>query len=166
MNYEIVELEELSGSETGIYSVLEEGDELTLFDHFVDENKKDHTAEVKAIVDRLISIGSKDGARDIYFKFNEGNLGDGVCALYDDPDRKLRLYCMRCGKDLIILGGGGPKPKNVRAYQDDFKLDKEAGKIKQVAKDIMTRIKEKELRWSSDCKSLIGNLIFTDNEDE
>jgi putative component of toxin-antitoxin plasmid stabilization module len=169
VNYEIVELEDLSGFKTGIYSVLIEdvdGNETTLLDRFVNENIKDYGNEVEFILDRLSVMGKKVGARIDFFKEGEGHLGDGVCALYDEPSTNLRLYCIRYGNVAIILGGGGPKSKSIRAYQKDDKLRKEADLIKQISKDITQRIREKEIWWSADGKSLLGNLTFTDNEDE
>ena len=39
MNYEIVEMEPFSGSETTVYSIIPEGENVTLFEKFVDEHK-------------------------------------------------------------------------------------------------------------------------------
>ena len=166
MNYEIVELGDFPGSVTGIYSVLLEGEGITLFDRFIKENLNKHRDEVKFILDRLRVIASKTGARENFFKVGEGNLGDGVCALYDDPLSKLRVYCIRYGSTAIILGGGGPKSKSISAYQEDKKLNKEAEIIKKISKDIIQKIKDKEIRWSPDGTKLLGNLTFTDNEEE
>ncbi len=87
-----------------------------------------------------------------------------VCALYDEPDRDLRLYCIRNGNVAIILGGGGLK--EVKAWQEDPKLSKEANAMIQVSEDIYQRIKEGDLRWSPDGKKLIGNLSFSEDEEE
>jgi hypothetical protein len=108
VNYEIVELENLSGSETTIYSVIMGDDSISLFDYFIKENIVAYKNEVSNILNRLETIGKTTGVREIFFKHKEGKPGDGVCALYDDPDSKLRLYCIRYGKAAIILGGGGP----------------------------------------------------------
>jgi hypothetical protein len=40
---------------------------------------------------------------------NEGKYGDGVSALFDKPKYKLRLYCIRYGTQIIIVGWGGEK---------------------------------------------------------
>ena len=39
MNYEIVEMEPFSGSEAKVYSIIPEGENVTLFEKFVDEDK-------------------------------------------------------------------------------------------------------------------------------
>jgi hypothetical protein len=166
VNYDIVELEEFSGSKATVYSVILEGDNITLFDHFVDENKTENRKELKSIITRLQEIGQTTGAREKFFKQNEGFPGDGVCALYDDEESKLRLYCIRYGSVAIIVGGGGPKLPEVIAWQDDEKLSLEATTIIQVSKDIMQKLKDDELNWSSDGSQLLGNLTFTKDEDE
>lgn len=166
VNYEIVELEEFSGRQATIYSVIMEQDDFTLFDHFVTENMEDSKAEVKSILSRLQEINHTTGAREKFFKLNEGRPGDGVCALFDDPDSKLRLYCVRYGNVAILLGGGGPKPPGVISWQQDEKLTKEAETMIQVSKDIMKRLQSGDITWSKDGTQLEGNLIISDNEEE
>ena len=120
MKFEIVELDEFSGRKASIYSIWIDNIEKTLFDQFVEENENSYMNERGSITDRLELIGNLTGAREQFFKLNEGTLGDGICALYDSPDKKLRLYCIRNGSTCIILGGGGMK--NFRALQDNEKL--------------------------------------------
>ncbi|HEX9513994.1 MAG TPA: hypothetical protein VF939_26060 [Puia sp.] len=164
MKYEIVEIDELSGGEATIYSVIMEGDNVTLFDRFVQENATEYRREVSFIIDRLQEIGNTTGTREKFFKHKEGRPGDGVCALYDAPDSHLRLYCIRYGNVAIILGGGGPKPDEVRAWQDSAKLKIEAETMMEVSKDIMQRLKGGEIQWSPDGSQLLGNLNISDNE--
>lgn len=40
MNFDIVEIEEFSGRMAKIYSIMLDGDEMTLLDHFFDENEQ------------------------------------------------------------------------------------------------------------------------------
>lgn len=65
---------------------------------------------------------------------------------------------MRFGMDAVILGGGGEKGKETRAYQDDEKLNKEANLMVSFASDICRRLEEKDIYWSADGKELEGNL--------
>ena len=149
-----------------IHSIMLEEDDLTLFDYFLEENQKNHYEEVKSIVNRLEIIGKETGARESFFKVAEGLPGDGVCALYDQPESKLRLYCIRYGSVAIVVGGGGPKPNSIRAWQENEKLSKEANLIIQVSKDIIERLKDGEVKWTKDGSKLLGNLTFKNNEDE
>ena len=164
MNYEIVELEELSGPEATVYSIIREGDRHTLFDHFIKEYVGNYREEIKFIINRLHEMGKTTGAREQFFKCNEGKPGDGVCALYDEPEKELRLYCIRYGKVAILLGGGGPKKRQTIAWQDDKKLAKEAKIIISISKDITNRLKEGEIYWSANGYQLSGNLNFSDHE--
>jgi hypothetical protein len=158
MKFEIVELDEFSGRKAGIYSVWIEDEEMTLFDKFVEENQQASNTELGSITDRLEIIGHITGAREQYFKINEGTLGDGLCALYDSPDRKLRLYCIRYGSTCIVLGGGGEK--NVRALQDDEKLKSENYLLRYISKRITDALKDGEIWWSVDGRKLEGDLYF------
>jgi hypothetical protein len=166
VNYEIVELEQFSGHRATIYSVILEGHDRTLFDHFVDENEAHYPKELRFIAARLSEMGHNTGAREIFFKHNEGKPGDGVCALYDDPKSRLRLYCIRYGNIALIVGGGGPKGPDIQAWQEDEKLSEEASTIIALSKDIVTRISNGELTWSPEGNRLEGNLNINDDEEQ
>lgn len=94
MRIQLVKIEQLSGKQASIYSVIYDNDQVTLFDKFLYENKNLFKSELLSIVVRLKVIGKKTGARKSFFKMDEGDLGDGVCELYDDPKKNLRLYCI------------------------------------------------------------------------
>lgn len=158
MNFEIVESEEFSENRAVIYSVAIDNNPLTLF---VEENEVVFSEEIQLIIDRLEIIGNFTGAREHYFKINQGTLGDGICALYDIPDKNLRLYCIKYGSTCIVLGGGGYK--NVRVLQDDEKLKKENYLLRKISKMITNALIEGDLACSKDGSSFTGNLII--NED-
>jgi hypothetical protein len=132
--------------------------EVMLFERFIEENLDIHRQEIKNILDKLQTIGKETGARISHFKEKEGNLGDGVCAMFDLPNKKLRLYCIRYGTQIIILGGGGIK--TVRTYQEDPKLNKEASLIKKIAKEINQQIRDKDIQYSDNFMEFEGDLIF------
>ena len=162
MKFEIVELLDFSGYFAGIYTIVIGENDLSLFDNFIQENIENYTQEIGDILATIETIGYETGAREKFFKPNEGSLGDGICASYDNPDRKLRLYCIKYGSATIILGGGGMK--NVRALQDDPKLKSENYLLRKISKMITDAIKEGDICWSADGKRLIGNLIIQDDE--
>ncbi len=164
MNYEIVELEPYSGSEAKVYSLIPMGEDETLFEKFVDEYKTDFKNEVKDIIKTIYQIGHTTGARSSFFKQHEGKYGDFVCALFDVPEKNLRVYCIRFGMVAVILGGGGNKGEGVRAWQDDEKLSKEANQMINYSKDILQRIDDGDLYWSKDRTELQGNFKNYDNE--
>jgi hypothetical protein len=160
-------MDDLSGKKGTIYSVILEEDEdsgTTLLEHFVTENLGTHDEEIQNIVSRLKVIGQKTGARDHFFKDWEGRPGDGVCALYDDPDKHLRLYCIRFGTSVLVVGGGGPKKKTMKALQESEKLTQENTYMRYVSRKIARRIKEKEITWSEDETGLLGDFKFYEDE--
>ena len=161
MKYEIVELEDYSGDETTIYSVIIGDEKDTLYDVFINENFEEYEEELRDIDERLQIIATEHGARVQYFKTKEGKPGDGVCALYDEPENHLRLYCIRYDNCTIIIGGGGPK--NVRAWQEDEKLTEQVEIMMKVSNDIFKRLNEGEIEWSDDGRYLLGNLKFNDD---
>jgi len=118
------------------------------------------------MIQRLKVIGKSTGARMKFFKDKEGKPGDGVSALYDIPGTKLRLYCIRYGTELIILGGGGAKKKSIKALQEDEKLKKENYLLRKISEEITKRIKTKDIEWSNDHMDLIGALEFNTEDYE
>lgn len=166
MEYEIVKLSLLSGVQCTVYSIIPEKGGMTLYDDFLKENIAEYREEVKDINNRLRLIGTKHGARHSYFKHFEGKYGDFVCALYDLPDKNLRLYCIRYGADVVILGGGGLKTEDTIAWQDDPKLTEEATRMIEYAKDIARRMDDGEIYMSRDKPELEGNFNFFENEEE
>jgi len=155
-----------SGSEAKVYSLIPMGEDDTLFEKFVDAYKVEFKNEVKDIIKTIYQMGHTTGARSSFFKQHEGKYGDFVCALFDVPEKNLRLYCIRFGMVAVILGGGGEKAKGVRAWQDDEKLSKEANQMIEYSKDILQRIDDGDLYWSKDLTELQGNFKNYDNEQD
>ena len=161
--FEIIRLTKFSGNKTTIYAIKPLGEKITLFSKFVNTYEILFKSEIVEIYKRLNVIGKTTGAREQFFILNEGELGDGVCALHDD-DKKLRLYCIRYGMCLIILGGGGYKSKNLRAFQEDEKLKTENYFMREISKMISKRIRNREIMFIEDGKELSGNFIFKSDE--
>ena len=165
MKFRLQEIEQLSGRRCKIYSVLMEGDEKTLFDQFSDENRANFPQEMENIYINLLTIGRRQGAKEYYFRpKKEGRLGDGVEALFDEPDALLRLYAIKYSNVLLVLGGGGYKPKNIRAFQEDPKLTRENYLMRQIAAILYKAIRNKDLRWNRQGDDFEGPLYF-DSDD-
>jgi hypothetical protein len=164
MRCKLVKLSRFSGNKASIYSIVLNDEQETLLDKFIHDNKNTFLSEIKDILERLRTIGKKTGARIDYFKLFEGTPGDGVCALYDDEDSNLRLYCIRYGSQLVIAGNGGPKPKSIQALQEDEKLTDENYFLRWLSDEITTRIKEREICYINDFLDFSGNLEFQDDE--
>lgn len=164
MKFEIVKLNKFNGNKCGVYSIFVDDEQKTLFDRFLGENKILFKHEIQNILERLRTINSVTGAREKFFKLNEGNPSDGICALFDIPDSNLRLYCIRFGNSLIILGGGGEKQKSVKALQEVDKLREENYLLREISAQIANLIKEKEITFSDDGTEITGELEFENYE--
>ncbi|REG82017.1 hypothetical protein [Algoriphagus antarcticus] len=162
MDFELVKIKDLSGRKASFYTVMRDGDNKSLFETFLEENSITFKNEIFDIIRRIKTISNKTGAIDGFFKPNEGKPGDGLCALYDQPGSKLRLYCIRFGREIVILGGGGPKPKPIRALQEDEKLKSENYQLREIAQKIMKSQIAKEIYFSKDYLDFEGELKFED----
>jgi len=153
MGFEIVDIEEFSGSMAKIYSIMFDGEDQTLLDHFFEDNQQ-YEDDLKVIASKLVSMGNTTGCRIQYFKENEGAPGDGVVALRYN---RMRLYCLRFDNTCIFIGSGGYKPPNISAYQEDPLLNSKAQQMRAIAACINKAIIEKDLKIKED-----GTLEFSD----
>ncbi len=156
--FELVELDEFNCGAGHIYSVAIDDADQTLYDLFLAENVGEYRLELGEIAHKLNSMSTWTGFTDNYFKLNEGKPGDGLCAI-TDLKGKLRLYCIRFGNILLVLGGGGPKPKTIRAYQEDPKLLSENMMLRAVSEAMAKAIRDKDLKIEED-GSLSGSEII------
>lgn len=163
MKFRIVKLNDLSGKSASVYSIYMDDEKITLFEKFLEENVNLLSSELYEMIARLKVMGKKTGAREQFFKLNEGNPGDGVCALYDEPGKNLRLYCIRYGTLIVVLGSGGEKPKELKALQESDKLTEENYLLREIAGQINQRIKEKEIGFTDDGLEFTGDLDFTED---
>lgn len=160
MKSKLVRLQRLSGDKASIYSIVTENSELPFLDHFIQEHLEIFSQDLISIVSRLKSIGNTVGALDIYFKLDEGlKWNDLVCALFDIPDKNLRLYCIRLNEKIVVVGNGGPK--NVRTWQEDPKLHKEVHEMMHYSSIIRKKIADGSLRISSNGLRFEGDLMLT-----
>lgn len=164
MKWRLEKIVQLSGNKASVYSVIINNEKETLFEKFLSENKIIFKSEISDIVQRLRTIGFKTGAREIYFKTDEGTLGDGVCALYDNPHSNLRLYCIRYGSQIVVLGSGGHKPKTIKAFQEDDKLKEENYLIRKISKDITTLLRDNDIKFSTDGLNFVGSLDYNEED--
>ena len=164
MKFRIVKLNQLSGNKASIYTVYYDDLQKTSLEIFIYQNKNLLLSELNDIISRLKVIGTKTGAREQYFKINEGKPGDGVCALFDRPNKKLRLYCIRYGALILIIGGGGHK--NVQKLQQNRKLLNENKFLRDLSARIYERIRNKVIWFSENNMDFEGDLTFNDLDDE
>lgn len=159
MEFELVKLAGFSNDEVSVYTLLNNDTGISLFQSFIQENQHEFPDEVKDIAKRILSF-KEVGARENFFKINEGKPGDGVCALYDDEKSNLRLYCIRYGTVLVVLGSGGHKPKTTRRLQETKKLEYENQIMRNLSAEIEKKRRNGDLSFSKDFLEIDGDLIF------
>lgn len=67
MKFDIVNIEEFSGGMAQIYSVMFEGDDMTLMDHFFEDNAQ-YSEELEEMAKKLESMGNDTGCRIQFLK--------------------------------------------------------------------------------------------------
>lgn len=153
MKFELVNIDEFSGDMAQIYSVIFEDDDMTLMDHFFEDNAQ-YEEELREMTKKLISMGNDTGCRIQFFKENEGAPGDGLVAFWY---KRMRMYCLRIGSACIILGDGGYKPPEISAYQEDALLNSKAQQMRRIAACINRAIIEKDISIENN-----GKITITD----
>ena len=145
-SFELIRLDLLSGDKCNIYSVRLNDEMDTLFEQFLKKYADVFRDEVLDIYTRLKAIGKSVGLRNGFYKEHEGKPGDGVCALYDMPNSHLRVYFIRYGADLIVVGDGGEKPKNIRTWQENKVLSNANMLMQWVSNKIKDATDNKDIR--------------------
>jgi hypothetical protein len=163
MKIKLVKFSDISGNKAGFYSIYYNNDKETLFEQFLKENVTLFKSELKAIVNNIETMGTEEGARFNYFRVEEGEPGDRICAILDEPNKKLRLYCIRFSDRLVLLGGGGYKPKNISSFQDDPKLKAENYKLRKIVKLIEKRMEEGEINLTNNGRDFSGSFVLKDD---
>jgi hypothetical protein len=164
MNYRIVKLEQLSGRKGTIYTLVRDGEELSLFDQFLQGCSQQHEAQVRNLVAKLKAMGQQTGMREHLFRMDEGRPGDLVVAVSDDVTSTLRAYGIRYGNTILLLGAGGPKL--VRAWQDDPELKRAANEMIAISKAMMEKTKNREITWTPDQMEWTGELTIEIDDEE
>jgi hypothetical protein len=125
------------------------------FDKFFDKFDGDESFEesFNITIEWLEKIGEEGGFDD--HMRNEG----GSLKAIPIVTSKLRLYCFRINECIIILGNGGHKPKHIKAYQDDPKLNKYVSDLRESGRHLSNRIKNSTKASKYQCK-LYGDLEF------
>lgn len=150
--FQIIEVERLSGSEAKIYTIKKLGDTLSCLEQFIRDNIDAHPLEVGQILEKLETMGRITGCEYNLFTHNEGRAGDGVVCL---KAGRMRLYCMYFRETLVVCGSGGWKSPAIRAYQEDPLLNQSAQTMKTFAKQFNRSIERNEVEIETD-----GTLTF------
>lgn len=116
------------------------------YDEFIETNNK----EVNFFMDTLEKIG-RIGIKDGFFEDQGGN---SIYRLKNIPTNKkdkpqLRLYCIKWGSMCLIIGGGGKKPDDKRAWQEAPELRR----INELLSKIDNYLYENNLNIDAACQN-------------
>jgi hypothetical protein len=120
--------------------------------------------KVLNLLGRLRSMGNLTGILDEFLKLDESEdtqIADDVCALFDDPAKEMRLFGIKISGQIFVVGGGGPKPKRIKKWQECLKLSKAARFMMAVSFAIRNGIKCGKIKISPDGMRLTGDLFLT-----
>ena len=129
------------------------------FGEFLSNNAQKYESELLGILGRLKNMGVKNGALRGYFKLDEASNNDEkIVCYYDVPDSKLRIFCIRFSVHLVVLCGGGAKPKTIISWQQSNVLRKAAESSMNVSKLIDTNIEKGLLNITANKLNFSGKL--------
>lgn len=107
--------------DTGLFTIIFNGESLSEFDKFVEKFRDDATRnqDLRAILNQIEMMMSAGAFLERRFR-PEGKMRDNLAAL---PVFKnsLRLYCLRMSDSVLIVGNGGMK--NTKTYEESEDLN-------------------------------------------
>lgn len=134
-----------------IYSIRFDGYLVTETDYFLDKYlERGFFEDVRFIKRWLYNIKAR-GAQPRFFRA-ENNVTAGPVTF-----SKLRIYCIRCSDNLIILDGGGEKKG--QKTQDGAETWKAMKLMMAIDKKLIEKIRENTIRYSDDLMTLQGELF-------
>jgi len=117
------------GRKAKIYSIRYDGEENHEFHKFVTNPDIRNHPDYEALREKIKELHSKRGLLPQYFRPEGENHLHSDISRIDYGFGYLRLYCIRWNDKLLILGGGGIKPKNIRFWQESPELSSEVRNI-------------------------------------
>ncbi len=136
-----------------LYTIRIKSSTVTEFDKFLNDPIISQHKDFHKLIAKLDNILNKYGCEDNFFRYASRPTDPVVELTYG----KLRLYCCKWSKSILIVGSGGVK--STRTYQEDPKLNQCVEILKYVSDRLEQRIRNKEI--SINKKGLfLGDLNF------
>ena len=135
-----------------IYTIRFEGSELSETNNFVNEYSENGFAEDLDMISSWLGYLKDRGAEQRYFR-SENNVSAGPVAF-----SRLRIYCIRCSQNIVILDGGGEKKG--QKTQDGVETWKAMKLMMEIDKRLIEKIGEGDIYYSPDLMKLEGELFI------
>ena len=130
--------------------VLSETDQF--FKRFIASDKSKDKFDLGVIKKWILTIGNDRGADELLFRSERAAHALPPPA---EVGNRLRLYCLVCSPSIVILGGGGFKPKTDRRAETSLDVAYPFEKMNEVARILQSRINQG--RVQVDFKALRGD---------
>lgn len=130
------------GRKAKIYSIQFDGEEEHEFQKFITNPEVIKHPDFQPLRKKLKELYDKRGLLNQFFRPEDDKCLHPEISRIDYGTGKLRLYCIRWSDDLLILGGGGIKPDDIRFWQDDPILADAARKVIDVFDDLKKYLNE------------------------
>jgi len=98
----------LEGKKTNIYAVCLDDSTACEFDKFLNSCPEEFNEEIEWLVDTIVNIKDNIGIRDGFFK-DQGIESIHRFINHKDKKASIRVFCLKWGNSVIILGGGAIK---------------------------------------------------------
>lgn len=134
-----------------IYTIRFEGSKLSATNNFVNEYSENGFAEDLDMISSWLGYLKDRGAEPRYFR-SENNVSAGPVAF-----SRLRIYCIRCSQNIVILDGGGEKKG--QKTQDGAETWKAMKLMMEIDKRLIEKIRQGDIYYSSDLMKLEGELF-------
>ncbi|WP_223410986.1 hypothetical protein [Dyadobacter fermentans] len=135
-----------------IYTIRFEGSELSETNNFVKEYSKNGFVEDLDMISSWLGYLKDRGAEPRYFR-SENNVSAGPVAF-----SRLRIYCIRCSQNIVILDGGGEKKG--QKTQDGAETWKAMKLMMDIDKRLIEKIRDGDIYYSPDLMKLEGELFI------
>lgn len=135
-----------------IYTIRFEGSELSETNNFVNEYSENGFAEDLDMISSWLGYLKDRGAEPRYFR-SENNVSAGPVAFL-----RLRIYCIRCSQNIVILDGGGEKKG--QKTQDGVETWKAMKLMMEIDKRLIEKIGKGDIYFSPDLMKLEGELFI------
>lgn len=124
------------GRKAKIYSIQFDGENKNEFQKFIEDPEVRNHPDFQSLRKKIKEIYDKRGLLQHYFRPEDDKCLHPEISRIDYGTGKLRLYCIRWDDTLLILGGGGVKPDDVRFWQEDPELANAVKKVIDVFDDL------------------------------
>ncbi|MDR6805130.1 hypothetical protein J2Y45_002562 [Dyadobacter sp. BE34] len=116
------------------------------------EYSRNGFAEDLDMISSWLGYLKERGAEPRYFR-SENNVSAGPVAF-----SRLRIYCIRCSQNIVILDGGGEKKG--QKTQDGAETWKAMKLMMEVDKRLIEKIRDGDIYYSPDLMKLEGELFI------